>query len=704
MESPNSIEQACKENNHAYVKQCLDAMESDDIKREAFLNIINYYENELAQFPVGYVVLFIEWLLKSRDFDEAGKYIEKLSGMDIVKERISEHIYEYVIKPDEPEYEKRFNRNLAILKENGVLFSKQAFDFQSIRKKITTIRKLQSHSEENNMPELHKTSFLFVDLIDMKLIQRILGAGNLLYLIYDDIRKFYYMLLFEDMLSIKKNIEANASDEMDNVIFFAGRDKDCISEFFDSRLTRTPEYVVVLPEHNEYQGLMDKIRGQREEGFLAAKKKIKAYCKNRGHKYYQNLFSKNPEHIKILMVTTRGSTLNKHISKSWHSAFTALGYTVKLLIENEHYERIQNSYIAEIMCSFRPDMVFHINVAVNSIFDEKEIKNSLLWIMRYRDYNEISFGDFEYQGENMFYLPLFPDLTSALRKTNVPENRIYHSVEGVDINLFSKAGEIDEKYACDIVSVNNAVGSDLFRLNRMVEKIEVDELKEIMREVYTLVQEMAMNDEFMSEKEFMILIYDKNRSRGFEVNEQGRKFFEVFYQYIINAFYRRRVIDWIIDSNITENIKVWGSSWSNIDKFKKYHMGTAEYGKELSGIYGSSKISLCDTWGWNTHERNYEILASGGFPLVRSVTAEENERMGSISNYFIEDEEIVLFDDKDDLLNKVQYYLDHPEERERIAENGRNVVINNLSNMAIAGNTMDFISNYYSKRGRVRGK
>ena len=102
------------------------------------------------------------------------------------------------------------------------------------------------------------------------------------------------------------------------------------------------------------------------------------------------------------------------------------------------------------------------------------------------------------------------------------------------------------------------------------------------------------------------------------------------------------------------------------------------------------------------HERNYEILASGGFPLVKSLEADELQYMDNITNYFREDEEIVLFYNRDDLLNKVQYYLDNPDDRDIIAEKGRKVVISNISSPAIVKNTMEFVRNYYDDNKESR--
>ena len=120
-------------------------------------------------------------------------------------------------------------------------------------------------------------------------------------------------------------------------------------------------------------------------------------------------------------------------------------------------------------------------------------------------------------------------------------------------------------------------------------------------------------------------------------------------------------------------------------------MGIAGYGKELSRIYGNSKISLSDHPNNPLHERTYEILASGGFPLVKYVRPENNENIDYLTHYFKENEEIVMFHEKDDLLNKIQYYLDNPGERESIAEKGRDVVKRTFSNIAVAEKTMDFV-------------
>ncbi len=697
MELLAQIEKACRENNHDSVRQDLGAIEQQDIKRSAFLKIIDYYENEKSQFPVGYVILFIEWLLINGDLRIAGNYISKLHRMGIDRERISALIYEHVIKPDEAVYQERFKNNLEILTKNEMLVSNQNFNFDDIKRRMSRLKRYSPYENIDNLLQLNKSSLLLIDVTDMELIQNILDAANYLYLVYDDLDQFYYMLMFEDLLSIRKYIEQNA-DDAESIVVFAGRDMDNIRNFFiNNSLTLIPQERVIPDEYKDYNNLMDEISNKKLIDYASFTEGINNYYKGRGHEYYQGLFQKRPSDIKILIISTLKSTLNQHICKGWYDSFHALGYNVKLLVEERPYERVTPYNIKEEINRSRPDVIFNINRTVNTYFDDSSVRDSLLWIMRYRDHNEVNYDSYKYENENMFVLPHWWEFENVLREKNVPEERICYTVEGIDLKVFSKRENISKEYACDIVSVNNAVGNDLFKLQFYLKMERNDRLKGMMHELYCYMQERSLTDNFVTEDEFIKELNLKCDREGLAITETGKQLHIWFYRTITNCFYRGRVMEWIVDSNITKNIKLWGGSWSNIKKFRDYDMGSARHGGQLSEIYQSSKISLSDNWEWNTHERNFEILASGGFPVVNYIKPDGNHSIDVITNHFRENIEIVLFYGKDDLLNKIQYYLDNPEEREAVSERGRRVVLEKFSNVAVAGNTMDFIRNYYSK-------
>ena len=121
MTETQRLEQACEDNNHSLIRELIDSQENEEAKGDVYQRIILYYENRKAVLPVGYVILFIRWLFKNHDFNSAGKYIEKLKELGVIKKGISDFIYESVIKPDESFYKERFGRNLEILVKKRIL-------------------------------------------------------------------------------------------------------------------------------------------------------------------------------------------------------------------------------------------------------------------------------------------------------------------------------------------------------------------------------------------------------------------------------------------------------------------------------------------------------------------------------------------------------------------------------------------------------
>ena len=94
--------------------------------------------------------------------------------------------------------------------------------------------------------------------------------------------------------------------------------------------------------------------------------------------------------------------------------------------------------------------------------------------------------------------------------------------------------------------------------------------------------------------------------------------------------------------------------------------------KELINMYSRSKISLGFSSCGETHRsgervlqvrlRDFEAPMSGAFYMV--------EYMEELEEFFEIGKEIVCYHDKEDLADKVKYYLNHDAERERIRQAG----------------------------------
>jgi len=123
------------------------------------------------------------------------------------------------------------------------------------------------------------------------------------------------------------------------------------------------------------------------------------------------------------------------------------------------------------------------------------------------------------------------------------------------------------------------------------------------------------------------------------------------------------------------DVKIYGNDWDNHPKssclYKKGCIqNKAFYCEDMSKILNSSKIALSFVRGHNDETlacRSFEIPACGAFML--------HERTSKIGEYFKEGEEAVFFDSYKDLKEKIDFYLRKDDLRKKIAERGRQRVI-----------------------------
>ncbi|MDP1729499.1 MAG: glycosyltransferase [archaeon] len=122
------------------------------------------------------------------------------------------------------------------------------------------------------------------------------------------------------------------------------------------------------------------------------------------------------------------------------------------------------------------------------------------------------------------------------------------------------------------------------------------------------------------------------------------------------------------------DVKIFGFGWEKYADLKDIWFGPVDQ-KEVNRIMNQSKINLCFSknylGGTHLNCRIFEIMAKKSFGIIEYFK-------GSLK-LFKNNEEIVMFKDKEDLLKKVKYYLKNEYERKRIAKNAYNCVIKKYS-------------------------
>ena len=94
-----------------------------------------------------------------------------------------------------------------------------------------------------------------------------------------------------------------------------------------------------------------------------------------------------------------------------------------------------------------------------------------------------------------------------------------------------------------------------------------------------------------------------------------------------------------------------------------------DYCDEMPNVFRRSRINLNITLrGMKSGIplRAFDIMGCGGFLL--------SNFQADFLDFFVPGEDFVYYESKEDLLQKIDYYLDHEEERQAIAKNGHDKV------------------------------
>ena len=129
--------------------------------------------------------------------------------------------------------------------------------------------------------------------------------------------------------------------------------------------------------------------------------------------------------------------------------------------------------------------------------------------------------------------------------------------------------------------------------------------------------------------------------------------------------YRIKILNFLLTKGV--NIKIW--TWSQSNKFiEKYPLIKNQvvgsvYGKEMVKIIAQSKIAL------NIHDPSVQY---GGNMRLFEIPATKSLQIADKcpKDWFKDGDEIVLYKNNEDLVQKINYFIDNDEERERITKNG----------------------------------
>lgn len=123
-----------------------------------------------------------------------------------------------------------------------------------------------------------------------------------------------------------------------------------------------------------------------------------------------------------------------------------------------------------------------------------------------------------------------------------------------------------------------------------------------------------------------------------------------------------------------DNFKIWGNGWekSNFAEIKKCFTGKATYLEEMSKVYSASKIAITPI-----PDGAVNLIQSKIFEATACGVCVITPKVKCLSDYYKIGEEIVAYENENELIEKIKYYLNNTQERENIAKAGQKKACNN---------------------------
>ena len=176
-----------------------------------------------------------------------------------------------------------------------------------------------------------------------------------------------------------------------------------------------------------------------------------------------------------------------------------------------------------------------------------------------------------------------------------------------------------------------------------------------------------------------------NKERFKDANSEADKQFEVLFVGSDHTGKGRKSVDYALMANA--NLSVFGKFW---DKSLGRDVLKGSYidNDELYKYYGNAKIVLNDHrkdmayWGFVSN-RIYDVSASGGFVFTDYVKEIEVEYGDSI----------VMYKNKEELKDKLEYYLEHEDERNALAKKAQKITLEKFTNEVAAKKFVEIFKN-----------
>lgn len=523
--------------------------------------------------------------------------------------------------------------------------------------------KLQNLTEQTNNPEW---------INEMKVPVYVIWLDN------DKIQQYLQVVDYSTIIDLQR------------VVFFSYINEEShFYSFFRDHQSIFPDKIVGDNQYfEEIISAFKKIGAIRDEEIAQNVIEINKLAKSYNKKYYQKLFSSSYDNIRILFYTCRFSTVIQYANRDFMQACQALGIQCEVLIEKSDIHRVpEDTTLVQKIAEFKPNIIFFIHYFKS---DFKVIPRNIMSISWLQDPN-YKFDSVEHAQQfrwNDFALALTPTWYEQMIQTGYAKSRlivqpvpvadnVFHSKHIMSLEdrdfytsdiSFPANYQRPEKNLSDLIIKYTGEMADIYKKSKMIEVLisTYDVLRSNI-DNSELIYRIEQCEDVINELTVLLDIVIES--------ETVKRIANDFFYPLCYNLQREITLKWLIDNHF--QVKLWGLGWKTDSDFKNNAMGVLKHGTELAKMYSCTKIVLGATSLYTSHFRSWESISCGALFMARYIPPEFDNL--NIRETFTEDKQFVFYYNKQDLIDKVKYYLANENERQRIVENGRQIVLKEMT-------------------------
>jgi hypothetical protein len=362
--------------------------------------------------------------------------------------------------------------------------------------------------------------------------------------------------------------------------------------------------------------------------FLAAADRLDARARLQLQSYYQHLsshelgmiFGERPHRgPRIMVITTRFSTVLQHSSRDVADAMRGAGWEVLLLMEPSGAHAINRMSVRQALARFKPDLVFqidHLRAEWGDLFPAN--LPTVCWIQdNLPNLTTVAAG----KSVGVREFVLIPSLQRYVKNFAYPEQ---NCLEFRKLTKLPPRPQDRECIGDDLVYVSNwsqepaAIAEELVRdLGKLAPSPFIADFCQRMIETY------AAGGSLHTPGDVRRLLEQAQAEHGLPANAPARQLclITAFFERLNNALYRQQGLDWAATAarECSLNLAVYGSGWEKHPRFAAFARRQVSYGAALESISRSARINLVlEPYVCITHQRLLDCLAAGGFVLSRA--------------------------------------------------------------------------------------